>query len=296
MTGVWVIAHECGHQAFSPSGLLNDTVGFIFHTMLCVPYFSWKISHAKHHLRTGSMAEDEVFVPRHMETATESDHPLMHTAPVRFFLIVFMLTLGWPAYLLLNTTAHPTKDFVSHFWPYCSLFSQKEQRLVMLSDAGLLAWGIVLYKLAQMSSFSWVMLVYGFPMVITNCWLVTITALQHTHKDIPHYDAKTWNWLRGALTTVDRDYGILNVVHHHIGDTHIAHHLFHTMPHYHAQEATEAIKKVLGEFYLFDPTPIHTSLWQNTLECFAVEDTASDGIYWWKRSRHTAKHVKTHRR
>jgi hypothetical protein len=29
LTGVWVIAHECGHQAFSSSKLLNDTVGLV---------------------------------------------------------------------------------------------------------------------------------------------------------------------------------------------------------------------------------------------------------------------------
>jgi omega-6 fatty acid desaturase (delta-12 desaturase) len=253
--------------------------------MLLVPYFSWKISHAKHHLRTGNMSADEVFVPRHVETAVQSDHPLMHTAPMRLFMIVFMLTLGWPAYLVANVTAHPTADFVSHFWPYCSLFSQKERNLVLLSDAGLLAWGLVLYKLCCMTSLSWMICVYGVPMIVVNACLVGITALQHTHKDVPHYDASTWNWLRGALTTVDRNYGPWNIVFHHIGDTHVAHHLFHTMPHYHAQEATEAVKKVLGEYYLYDSTPIYQSLWENSLECFAVGEP-KDGVLWWKRSQH----------
>ena len=40
-TGVWVISHECGHQAFSPSQTVNDGVGFVFHTLLLVPYYSW---------------------------------------------------------------------------------------------------------------------------------------------------------------------------------------------------------------------------------------------------------------
>jgi omega-6 fatty acid desaturase (delta-12 desaturase) len=40
-TGLWVLGHECGHQAFSDSKLLNDTLGFIIHTALLVPYFSW---------------------------------------------------------------------------------------------------------------------------------------------------------------------------------------------------------------------------------------------------------------
>lgn len=36
-----------------------------------------------------------------------------------------------------------------------------------------------------------------------------------------------------------RSYGFLDPVLHHIGDTHVAHHLFSYMPHYHAQEATQ---------------------------------------------------------
>lgn len=71
-----------------------------------------------------------------------------------------------------------------------------------------------------------------------------ITFLQHTHPSLPHYGEGEWDWLRGALATVDRSYGFLDVLFHHIADTHVAHHLFSYMPHYHAQEATEAIKKV----------------------------------------------------
>ncbi len=34
-----------------------------------------------------------------------------------------------------------------------------------------------------------------------------------------------WSYLRGGLTTIDRDYGIFNKIHHDIG-THVVHHLF----------------------------------------------------------------------
>lgn len=40
-TGIWVIAHECGHQAFSKYKLVNDGVGLVLHSCLLVPYFSW---------------------------------------------------------------------------------------------------------------------------------------------------------------------------------------------------------------------------------------------------------------
>jgi hypothetical protein len=54
--------------------------------------------------------------------------------------------------------------------------------------------------------------------------------------------------MRGGLSTIDRDYGIFNKVHHDIG-THVVHHLFPQIPHYKLVEATEAVKPVLGEYY-----------------------------------------------
>lgn len=40
-TGIWVLAHECGHGAFSDYQVVNDTLGCILHSCLMVPYFSW---------------------------------------------------------------------------------------------------------------------------------------------------------------------------------------------------------------------------------------------------------------
>ena len=47
-----------------------------------------------------------------------------------------------------------------------------------------------------------------------------------------------WSYFRGGLSTIDRDYGIFNKIHHDIG-THVVHHLFPQMPHYNLTEATE---------------------------------------------------------
>ena len=55
-----MIAHECGHQAFSDYQAVNDGVGLAVHSCLLVPYYSWKHSHRRHHSNTGSLAKDEV--------------------------------------------------------------------------------------------------------------------------------------------------------------------------------------------------------------------------------------------
>ena len=63
LTGHWVIAHECGHMAFSPNQHLNDFVGYILHQALLVPYFAWQFTHAKHHKRTNHLVDGESHVP-----------------------------------------------------------------------------------------------------------------------------------------------------------------------------------------------------------------------------------------
>lgn len=38
---------------------INDGVGLVVHSLLLVPYYSWKHSHRRHHSNTGSLAKDE---------------------------------------------------------------------------------------------------------------------------------------------------------------------------------------------------------------------------------------------
>lgn len=60
LTGWWVIAHECGHRGFSDNTVLCDAVGFVLHSLLLVPYFSWQYSHGKHHAKTNHLLDGEV--------------------------------------------------------------------------------------------------------------------------------------------------------------------------------------------------------------------------------------------
>ncbi|KAG6500580.1 fatty acid desaturase DES2-like [Zingiber officinale] len=288
LTGVWVIAHECGHHAFSDYSILDDVVGLVLHSALLVPYFSWKYSHRRHHSNTGSIERDEVFVPKQKAAllwyTKYLDNPLG-----RLLTIAVTLTLGWPLYLAFNVSGRAYPRFASHFDPYSPIYSSRERAQIFISDAGLLAAASAFFRLASShGGFWWLLRLYGVPLLIVNAWLVVITYLQHTHPALPHYDATEWDWLRGALATIDRDYGLLNRVFHNITDTHVAHHLFSTMPHYHAMEATAAIKPVLGEYYQFDGTPLLKALWREARECVYVEAEADadagkhQGVFWYR--------------
>lgn len=283
LTGVWVIAHECGHHAFSDYQWLDDTVGLILHSGLLVPYFSWKYSHRRHHSNTGSLERDEVFVPK-MKSSIKWYSKYLNNPPGRILTLTITLTLGWPLYLAFNVSGRHYDRFACHFDPHGPIYSDRERLQIYISDVGILAVTYGLYHLVIAKGLTWVLCVYGVPLLVVNGFLVLITFLQHTHPSLPHYDSSEWDWFRGALATADRDYGILNKVFHNITDTHVAHHLFSTMPHYHAMEATKAIKPILGEYYQFDGTPVYKAMYRETKECIYVEadeGNQSKGVFWY---------------
>ena len=284
LTGVWVLAHECGHRAFSDNVMFGDLVGLVLHSALLVPYHSWRISHALHHQNTNSMEKDEVFIPvtrsevGHFTPFDEIPHPL--SVAKRVLNIFMMLLFGWPAYLLKHTTGRKYGRFTSHFDPWAPLFRSGQRHLIILSDLVLLGVLGGLGYLGYTHGWKWLVNVYVVPYLIVNMWLVLITDLQHTDMRVPHYRGKEWTWLKGALCTLDRDYGVLNSVFHHIGDTHVAHHLFHRMPHYHAVEATVALRQKLGSYYGKHGKSeglrgIAEALWETTTHCVCVEDTGN---------------------
>jgi omega-6 fatty acid desaturase (delta-12 desaturase) len=105
---------------------------------------------------------------------------------------------------------------------------------------------------------------------------VAITFLQHTDGTLPHFANSQWTFARGAAATIDRDFGFIDThFFHHIVGTHVLHHLVSSIPFYHAQEATEAIKKVMGKHYHADrKTPLMTAFWRNQRDCQFVEESS----------------------
>jgi omega-6 fatty acid desaturase (delta-12 desaturase) len=194
-TGLWVIAHECGHGAFSDSRLINDMTGWVLHSALLVPYFSWQISHRKHHAATGNMERDMVFIPRTREQHASRIGKMVHelselteeTPAYTLLMLVMQQLVGWPNYLLTNITGHNHHERqregrgkgkhnglgggVNHFDPSSPLYEAKDAKLIVLSDIGLLLAFGTLYYLGN--TFGWYNMAvwYFIPYLWVNHWL-----------------------------------------------------------------------------------------------------------------------------
>eukprot|EP00121_Abeoforma_whisleri_P005882 Awhi_evm1s5336 len=223
-TALWVIAHECGHEGFSPSSTLNATVGYVLHSFLLCPYFSWQISHAKHHRRTNHLSDGESWVPptTHPESIKVKFCKTYLGTTLRFLTILFF---GFWLYLITNFTGAKKNAGESHFDANSKLFTDKQNSKVRASNFGLLSMFCLLGLAAYEYGISNVIIVYLIPQMICNMYLVMITYQQHTHSDVPHFDDDEWTWQRGALSTIDRSMGSwVDQKLHHIVDSHVVHH------------------------------------------------------------------------
>ncbi len=278
-TGCWVVAHECGHRAFAKQNWLQDVIGYCLHSILLVPYFSWQRSHSLHHARTNHLDIGETHVPRRDTTPSGVARMWWQkTIGDEAFAIILITAnslIGWPLYLLTGATGGPARGTTNHFWPAwpfsTALFPGGWTRKVWISDIGVLITLCLLGWWTYCSGFLPVLALYIGPYLVVNFWLVLYTWLQHTDVDLPHFDDEDWTWVKGAFMTVDRPYGsVLNFLHHHIGSTHVAHHIDARIPHYNAVKATKALRESFPDLYRFDPTPIPKALWRVATRCHVV--------------------------
>ncbi|KAJ6913306.1 omega-3 fatty acid desaturase [Populus alba x Populus x berolinensis] len=250
---LFVLGHDCGHGSFSNNNKLNSVVGHILHSSILVPYHGWRISHRTHHQNHGHVENDESWHPLPEKIYKSLDGI---TKMLRFTVPFPML--AYPIYLWSRS---PGKSG-SHFNPNSDLFVPSERKDVITSTLCWTAMAALLVGLSFVMGPAQLLKLYGVPYVGFVMWLDLVTYLHHHgHEDkLPWYRGKEWSYLRGGLTTIDRDYGWINNIHHDIG-THVIHHLFPQIPHYHLIEATEAARPVFGKYYRepkkSGPLPLH---------------------------------------
>lgn len=192
--GLWVLAHECGHGAFSKNKSLQDGIGYVIHSLMLVPYYSWQRSHAVHHQYTNHMELGETHVPEIMEGENNSFAGraqfvkiLGEENGVRAWgaLMGFVhLAIGWPAYLMIGATGGTARGMTNHFYPEPlttpaqpkkELFPGNWKEKVYKSDIGIAAVLGCVAAWAACNGLPQMMALYGGPLLIVNAWLVLYT-------------------------------------------------------------------------------------------------------------------------
>ena len=196
--GLWVLAHECGHGAFSSNKALQDGVGYVLHSIMLTPYYSWQRSHAVHHRYTNHMELGETHVPEEHGSDSEAlyDSIELREKILKQFgdnngikiwggLQAFLhLIVGWPAYLLIGATGGPDRGRTNHYYPYPltepkqpkkELFPGNWKEKVYQSDIGCAVVAASALVWAACNGPAEMMALYGGPLIVVNAWLVLYT-------------------------------------------------------------------------------------------------------------------------
>lgn len=193
--GLWVLAHECGHNAFSKNKTIQDTVGYVLHSLFLVPYYSWQRSHAVHHQYTNNIELGETHVPECLTSKDEGSFALRGKFLDAFgmkngmrgwgALQAFLhLITGWPAYLWIGATGGTARGMTNHYWPNPlttpdqpkkELFPGNWKEKVFKSDIGVAAVAACAITWAICNGIPQMMALYGGPLIVVNAWLVLYT-------------------------------------------------------------------------------------------------------------------------
>ncbi|KAJ7170727.1 delta-12 fatty acid desaturase [Mycena crocata] len=296
MAGLWTLAHEAGHGTLSDYNWVNHVIGYTLHTFLLVPYYAWRSTHRAHHKKTMSVEDDENYVPRTrsyfgLPPAAQAHitdyHDIFEETPIYSLLrLILMQAVGLQAYLMVNALgSRKYPAGTNHFHPSSALFKPHERKGIVASNIGLCFMMLLLVKFGSHFGGGAVIKLYFLPYMWANHWIVALTYLHHSDPTIPHYRRQEWNFLRGAVSTVDRPllgwagrFFLKNVSH-----DHIAHHLFSSIPFYNQPEVTDRIKPVLQNYYNYDSTNTFRALYRTFTECTFIEDEGDIVFY---KNRH----------
>ncbi|KAJ7773343.1 delta-12 fatty acid desaturase [Mycena metata] len=292
MAGLWTLAHEAGHGTLSNYGFVNHFIGYTTHTFLLVPYYAWRSTHRAHHKKTMSLEDDENYVPRTrsdfgLPSASQAHvadyHDIFEETPIYSLLrLLMMQTIGLQAYLTVNALGSPKyPPGTNHFHPSSALFKPHERKGIVASNIGLILMTLLLVMFASCFGAGALLKLYFIPYMWANHWIVALTYLHHSDPTIPHYRRQEWDFLRGALSTVDRPllgwagrFFLKNVSH-----DHIAHHLFSSIPFYNQPKVTEYLKPVLKDHYNYDSTNTFRALYRTFTQCLFIENDGDIVFY-----------------
>ena len=218
------IAHDCGHLAFFKAKKTNDIIGVLTSLPLCVVHFAWTDDHKAHHGKTNHIDEDP---NKYHMTQAQIDYVQSRFKEPHYFLYFWFYSVmaSWQFGLIaVQFFGLPLRSRTTLYWsadrPRHSLFNLVilaafVTSLVVFCSTPVLVFGFILpYLVYQMV---WFMLGY----------------FQHNLGDSLYFDEEHYSFIRGVTQSKNLYFGpVLNYFFAGLGDKHLEHHMFPTVPYY----------------------------------------------------------------
>lgn len=232
LTGLFVIAHDCGHRSFAKRRWVNDWVGHILMLPLIYPFHCWRLLHDYHHIHTNELLVDNAWQPWE-ESAYADANPLL-----RKFYEVLRGRLWW-----LASIAHWAK---LHF--DLAQFSPRDHGKVKVSIAAVVIFAAVFFPTLIITTGIWGFVKFWLlPWLVYHFWMSTFTLVHHTAPDIQFRPTEEWSAAEAQLAgTVHCSYPRWVEILCHDINVHVPHHVSVAIPSYNLRMAHKSLKQNWG--------------------------------------------------
>ncbi|GAB4381812.1 MAG: fatty acid desaturase [Elainellaceae cyanobacterium] len=233
LTGLFVIAHDCGHRSFAKRRWVNDWVGHILLLPLIYPFHSWRILHDHHHVHTNKLEVDNAWHPWTVESYNGQ------SSLMRWLYQGFRGRLWWMA-----SIAHWA---VLHFNP--AQVSHRDRNKMKLSIAVVVGFAAFFFPALILTTGIWgVVKFWLLPWLVYHFWMSTFTLVHHTTSDIQFHPVATWNEVEAQLAgTVHCTYPRWVEILCHDINVHVPHHLSVAIPSYNLRMAHQSLQENWGD-------------------------------------------------
>jgi acyl-lipid omega-6 desaturase (Delta-12 desaturase) len=244
LVGVFLIGHDCGHGSFASTRWVNTVVGWICMAPLANSFYTWRVTHDRHHAFTQLRGHD-VDWAAHLVTRDEFESA--DTPPSWITRVGYSLPCGIFLWIAWNTVR---RGAMLHTMFASGRLSREWGRLLRsnilmgLSLAGL--YGALWYVSGFWGMFKY----HGIPATIAMITSWIIITIQHANEDSLWYEREAWTPLRGQLvSTFDVRFPAWLESLWCYGNIHIPHHVAPTIPWYHLKQASLAIRGRYAAYY-----------------------------------------------
>jgi omega-6 fatty acid desaturase (delta-12 desaturase) len=244
LVGLFLIGHDCGHGSFSSSRAVNAVVGWMCLTPLANSYYTWKLTHERHHAFTQLRGHD-IDWARYLVTREEFEagkpRPgvvtrLGYAIPCGIFLWIAWNTVRRASMLhTMFTDRRLAREWRRLLWSN-----------VAMACALLILYGALWYWTGLMGMLKY----HGIPatMAMVTSWV--IITIQHANEHGLWYEEQEWTPLRGQFVgTFDVRFPRWLEYVWCYGNVHIPHHVAPAIPWYHLKDAALALKHAYPDYY-----------------------------------------------
>ncbi|MBD2848610.1 fatty acid desaturase [Paenibacillus sp. IB182496] len=224
---IFIIFHDCCHQAFFRNKKANEIVGTLTGILTFFPFGQWKNEHSIHHATSGNLSRRGIGDIWTLTTEEYAALPFHKRLGYRLYRNPFILFGLGPIYLFLFAYRMNRKEA-----------KQKERWNTYLTNIGLLA---LMALLGWTLGWQEVLLIQGAILYLSGAGGIWLFYVQHQFETTYYEHADQWDYISAAVhgSSYYKLPPILQWITGNIGFHHV-HHLMPQAPNYYLQRIHES--------------------------------------------------------